>query len=198
MAIVYFITHPDVVIDALVPVPAWPLSSWGFERIRQASGQLWLREVQSIFSSAERKATDTAGVLATALGVNPVVLDGLGENDRSSTGYLPRDTFEAHADAFFASPEKSVSGWECAIDAQSHIILAVEQAIAIAPVHGDIAVVSHGGVGTLLLCHLKGLPISRDEDQPRGGGGNVFAFERDNLRLLWGWRQIEHGELRRV
>jgi broad specificity phosphatase PhoE len=59
-----------------------------------------------------------------------------------------------------------------------------------APVDGDVAIVAHGGVGTLLLCHLSGLPISRDQDQPSTNGGNYFAFDRDTLRLIQGWRSI--------
>ncbi|MFC0389117.1 histidine phosphatase family protein [Muricoccus vinaceus] len=46
-----------------------------------------------------------------------------------------------------------------------------------APREGDIAIVSHGGVGALLLCHLKGVPISRAEDQPGAGGGCVYSFD---------------------
>jgi broad specificity phosphatase PhoE len=95
------------------------------------------------------------------------VVGSLGENDRSATGYLPRDQFEAMADEFFGKPEDSIRGLERAIDAQRRIISAVERVIALSDPNGDIAIVSHGGVGTLLLCHLKGLPISRTEDQPK-------------------------------
>jgi len=60
-----------------------------------------------------------------------------------------------------------------------------------APAEGDIAIVSHGGVGALLLCHMKGAPISRAHDQPGQGGGNVFSFDVPSRRLLSGWRRIE-------
>ena len=146
--------------------------------------------VRSIFASAERKAADAAGVLAERLGIRPVVIEGLGENDRSATGYLPKAEFEAVADEFFARPDESVRGWERAADAQRRIVGAVGQALFLAP-EGDVAIVSHGGVGALLLCHLRGVPISRDADQPGGGGGHVFSFDRANRRLLTGWRRIE-------
>ena len=35
MSLVYFITHPDVVIDPDVPVPQWPLSAQGKERMKK-------------------------------------------------------------------------------------------------------------------------------------------------------------------
>jgi broad specificity phosphatase PhoE len=191
MPIVHFITHPEVMIDPAVPVPDWPLSPVGLRRMRLALQLPWLTGVRSVFSSAERKATDAAGLLAGKLGLRPVIVAGLGENDRSATGYLPKAEFEAVADAFFARPEESVLGWERAVDAQRRIVDAVGHVIFVAPAEGDIAIVSHGGVGALLLCHLKGVSISRREDQPGGGGGNVFSFGRSDRRLRSGWRRIE-------
>ena len=47
-----------------------------------------------------------------------------------------------------------VRGWERAIDAQRRIVAAVEQVVLTAPKLGDVAIVSHEGVGTLLLCRL--------------------------------------------
>jgi broad specificity phosphatase PhoE len=191
MAIVHFITHPEVVIDPAVPVPDWPLSALGMRRMRLALGRPWLASVRAIFSSAERKANDAACVVAECLQLTPIVIEGLGENDRSATGYLPKVQFEAVADEFFAHPDASVRGWERAVDAQRRIIEAVERALSMAPADGDTAIVSHGGVGALLLCHLKGVPISRREDQPGDGGGNVYSFDAANRRLISGWRRIE-------
>jgi broad specificity phosphatase PhoE len=196
MSIVHFITHPEVVIDPAIPVPDWPLSSVGRKRIHRAVlEQPRLRDVLTLFSSAERKARDTAAIIAEHLGLQPVVIEALGENDRSATGYLPRREFEAVADDFFVRPEESVRGWERAADAQCRIVAAVEHAIGLAAAEGDIAIVSHGGVGALLLCHLKGVPISRTEDQPGDGGGCVYSFDAASRRLLHGWRRIEDGAL---
>ncbi|HEY6431173.1 MAG TPA: histidine phosphatase family protein [Acetobacteraceae bacterium] len=191
MAIAHFITHPEVVIDPTVPVTAWPLSSEGIRRTRMMLGQPWVARVRAIFCSAEQKARDTAGIMADHLSLLPVVIDGLGENERSATGYLQKVEFEVVADQFFGRPAESVRGWERAIDAQARIVGAVDRAISMAPEDGDIAIISHGGVGALLLCHLKGVPISRTEDQPAGGGGNVFWFETTTRRLLTGWRRID-------
>ncbi len=191
MASIHFITHPEVVIDPKVPVPDWPLSTVGMRRMRLAAERPWLAGIRSIFTSTERKAMDAAGVLAGKLGISPVAIENLGENDRSATGYLPRTEFEAVADEFFAQPEVSVRGWERAADAQRRIVRAVERAMSLGSADGDIAIVSHGGVGALLLCHLKGVPISRDADQPGDGGGNVYSFCKASRQLLSGWRRIE-------
>jgi broad specificity phosphatase PhoE len=191
MTIVHFITHPEVSIDAAVPVPDWPLSPVGSRRMQAAMRQPWLAAVRSVFCSAERKAMDAAAIVANHLGLRRIVVEALGENDRSATGYLPKSEFEAVADAFFAQPDDSVRGWERARDAQRRIVDAVERAISMSVADGDIAIVSHGGVGTLFLCHLKGVAISRSEDQPGEGGGNFFSFDAADRHLLSEWRPIE-------
>jgi broad specificity phosphatase PhoE len=191
MTILHFITHPEVAIDATIPVPDWPLSPFGIRRMQAAAQRPWVASVRSLFSSAERKAMDAAAVLSEHLKLTAIVVDRLGENDRSATGYLPRDEFEAVADEFFARPDDSIRGWERAVDAQRRIVSAVEDVIAGAIAGGDIAIVSHGGVGAQLFCHLKGVPISRSEDQPGGGGGNFFSFDAVDRRLLSGWGRIE-------
>lgn len=111
------------------------------------------------------------------------------ENDRSTTGYLPPDEFERVADGFFASPKTSIRGCERAIDAQVRVVREVEAMLA-TPGDGDVLIVGHGAVGTLLYCHLASLPIDRRHDQPPGGG-KVFAFECESRRIVHPWRPIE-------
>ena len=90
--------------------------------------------------------------------------------------------------AFFGEPLLSHRGWETAAAAQERIADALETVLARSPADGDVAIVSHGGVGTLLLCQLKGAAIHRAEDQP--GQGHWFAFDRDSRRVLHGWRPV--------
>jgi broad specificity phosphatase PhoE len=192
--VAYFITHPDVLIDPGVPVPDWKLAPRGRARMVRASASSWMAGVRSIWCSAERKSRDAASILGEQLGLSVAGLVGLGENDRSATGYLPAAEFESVADRFFAQPEQSVRGWERAIDAQRRIVTAVDHVCAAAAgCGGDLAIVSHGGVGTLLLCHLRGEAISRAHDQPRNNGGNYFAFDIATRRLRHGWRAIDES-----
>jgi broad specificity phosphatase PhoE len=154
--IVYFITHPEVVIDARVPVPRWPLSERGIERTRLMLKQPWIAQISSIYCSSEQKAIDGAIILADHLSLPINQVAELGENDRSATGFLPAQEFEAVADQFFAKPYQSVRGWETAVAAQRRIVATVDNIIAQDATTGAIAIVAHGGVGTLLLCHLAG------------------------------------------
>ena len=183
---VFFISHPEVRVDRTVPVPAWGLSDVG--RARLGALTVPLQHVRSVWSSAERKASETGEILAGRLGVRLQILHELGENDRSATGFLEPTVFEATADRFFAEPERSIDGWETAVAAQARIVAAVERVCAAAP-PGDVAIVSHGAVGTLLQCALRNRTITRELDQP--GQGHWFAFVRAGGRVLHGWRRID-------
>jgi len=187
---VHFITHPEVVIDPAVPVPDWPLSGLGVARMRAMLAEPWVAGIGAVFSSTERKARQGARILAGHLGLVVTELAALGENDRSATGYLPKAEFERVADTFFARPEESVRGWERAVDAQARIVGAVSEMLRRAPAGQDVAIVAHGGVGALLLCHLTGQKISRAADQPGAGGGNRFVFRRDGWALMQAWQPI--------
>ncbi|WP_428493506.1 histidine phosphatase family protein [Rhodopila sp.] len=191
MTWVYFITHPEITIEPAVPVTQWNLSPYGRERMRKVLGQPWMRDIGSVWCSDERKAIEAAWIIGDAVGIAPRQSRGLGENDRSATGYLPKAEFEATADAFFSHPNRSVRGWETAADAQARIVAAVSTVLKQTAEDRDIAVISHGGVGTLLLCQLKSRPINRSEDQPGGGGGNYFSFALPARSLCHGWQPID-------
>ncbi|TGR18144.1 MULTISPECIES: histidine phosphatase family protein [unclassified Mesorhizobium] len=192
MSIAYYITHPQVQIDATIPVPDWGLSDIGRARAHAMLDQPWIASIARVVSSGERKAVETAEVLGRHLDLAVQVRERMHENDRSATGFLPPPEFEAVADRFFANPHESIRGWERAIDAQQRIVSEVE-AVLDAGGAGDIALVGHGGVGTLLLVSLSGSRISRDADQP-AGGGNYFAYDIGARRLIHGWRPIDRVE----
>lgn len=185
-----YLTHPQVLVDASVPVPEWGLSETGRTRLLAIRQRPWVRSLADIVSSAERKAKEAAAILAEAAGVDFRIVAEMGENDRSATGYLPPLEFEKAADWFFANPERSFRGWERAVDAQARIVVAFDAALEGWPSDRPIAFVGHGGVGTLLKCHLAGMPIARSADQP-SGGGNVFAFRLSDRRLLCDWTPVE-------
>jgi broad specificity phosphatase PhoE len=185
-----YITHPQVRIDPAVPVPLWGLSELGAARARQAAALSWASGLGRIVSSGEAKAIETAAILAEAAGITIETMDIMHENDRSATGFLPPTEFEKAADWFFAHPQDSFHGWERAADAQARIVAAVEAVLATHDAATPIAFVGHGGVGTLLKCHLSGQPIARDHDQP-GGGGNLFRFSLADRSVTCDWTAME-------
>lgn len=185
-----YLTHPQIRIDPAVPVPQWGLSEFGRERAVLTGKAPWLARIGQIISSDERKAVETAEILGIALGLAPEIVEGMGENDRSATGFLAPPEFEKAADWFFANPDRSFHGWERAVDAQVRIAASVDHVLKFQDPDRPVLFVGHGGVGTLLKSHLSGQPIARDGDQP-AGGGNLFAFDLATRRLLCGWTKME-------
>lgn len=183
----FFITHPEVVIDPDVPVPRWHLSDKGIQRMRTFAGSADMRDLTAVWASNETKAIEAAGILAARAGLPVGVHPGLHENDRSATGFLPPAEFQRVADQFFAAPGESVRGWERAADAQARVVAAVDDILK-RHSGGDIAFVAHGGVGTLLLSHMLGAPISRTADQPFEG--HYWAFDIVTRRVRHAWQPI--------
>jgi broad specificity phosphatase PhoE len=184
-----YITHPQVRIDPAVAVPKWGLSETGAARARLAATRRWARQLGRIISSDETKAIETAALVAAG-GLSVEVIEGMHENDRSATGFLTPPEFEKAADWFFANPTASFHGWERAIDAQARIVSKVEEVLRQHDPKVPVAFVGHGGVGTLLKCHLEERPIARRGDQP-AGGGNLFCFRLADRALSCDWTPIE-------
>ncbi|MFJ6325717.1 MULTISPECIES: histidine phosphatase family protein [unclassified Rhizobium] len=185
-----YITHPQVRIDPDVPVPEWGLSEIGAARARAAAIHPWAYKLGLIVSSAERKAIETAEILAATSGAPVEIIEAMHENNRNATGFLAPPEFERAADWFFAHPHESFKGWERAIDAQARIVSNVDAVLARHDPKVPIAFVGHGGVGTLLKCHLEGKPIARQGDQPPGGG-NLFCFDLAKRAVSCDWTPIE-------
>jgi len=186
--LLWFVTHPEVIVDPTVPVTRWHLSEIGRQRMIAFAMLPLLRNVDRIFSSDETKAAEAAQILADRLGLGVTRLATLGENDRSATSVLPKDSFEQAANEFFARPDDSYRGWERACDARARIVDAVAQVLhQRGDSDGDTVIVSHGAVGTLYKCHLKGIAITRAEDQR--SQGHYYAFEPDG-HLLHDWLPI--------
>jgi broad specificity phosphatase PhoE len=187
----HFLTHPEVVIDPEVAITHWPLSERGLERLSVGLAGPCFQNIGALHTSTERKAIDTARSISAHLALPYMEHGDLGENDRSSTGYLPREEFENVADRFFAEPNMNVRGWARAIDEQSRIVDAVRRIASESNHDQTTLIVSHGAVGALLMAALSKEPISRRYDQPGEGGGNWFSLDAENWTLTESWRSIE-------
>ena len=183
-------SHPQVTIDPGTPVPNWSLNEAGRERVGTLARSGALSGTRQVVSSGETKAIETATPLAEALGCNLIIREAMHENDRSATGFLPPNEFEGVADEFFAQPEESVRGWETAVAAQKRIVREVCDCLKHC-VEGDVLLLGHGGVGTLLYCYLAGVPISWRFDQVGRSGGCYFEFTPQMEKPLSAWRSLE-------
>jgi broad specificity phosphatase PhoE len=186
-----YITHPDVKIDAAVPVPQWHLNDRGRTRLWQMLEQPWVSSIGRVISSPETKALDAAGILAEHLGLTVEVRDSTGELDRSSTGFVSHERHEQLADELFTFPDRSAAGWERALDAQRRIVAALAD-LLVDENDASTAVVGHGGVGTLWYCSLSGQRIDRRHDQP--GQGHYFTVDVATRTVMQPWRAIDDLE----
>lgn len=186
-----YITHPNVDVDPDVDVTSWSLSDIGRHRAAAMLAQPWVSSITRVVSSDETKALETAQILADNLGLAVEVREGCGENDRTATGFVPPEEFEVLADAFFADPETSTQGWERAVDAQQRVVKNLADLLGSSgrEGEGDVAVIGHGAVGTLWYCHLAGLGMSRQHDQP--GQGHYFTVDLDAGTVDHGWAAID-------
>ena len=168
MPIARYLTHPRV------PVPRKGCSARGHERAEMLRLASWIGSIRRIVSrDDETKAIETAEIVARSAGANIEMREQIGENNCSSTGFLPPTNFEAVADKFVAAPDQSARGWVTALAEQARIVTAIGDVLKTYD-GGDVLFVGHGAVGAVNLCRLLGVPISRTLDQP-GGGGNVYA-----------------------
>lgn len=190
MAKLFYLSHPEVAVDADTPVPRWGLTDIGRSRATKVAQTGWLDGAGRLVSSAETKAVEAASIIGSVLGLSNEIRAELAENDRSSTGFVPPDEFERLADQFFAEPDVSNLGWERAVDAQARVVAGTSDLLN-DPDGSDVIVVGHGGVGTLLYCYLAGLPIDRAHDQP--GQGCYFTVDLRSSKPIHPWRRFEES-----
>ncbi|MFK7801077.1 MAG: histidine phosphatase family protein [Anaerolineae bacterium] len=194
MKTVYVITHPDVVIDPNVPVPNWPLSVKGRQRMENLLDEPWLKTITAVYSSDERKALDGAMILADQLGLTVIQQAGLEEVDRSSTGYLPVEQHDFNAELLFKHPADSVDGWETAEHAQKRMVAAVDQLIQADQTAGSLVIVTHGAVGSFLMSHLRKASITIADSPNVSGGGGIFSFDSETKTVLSDWQNIDNAQ----
>lgn len=183
---VLFLSHPQVKIEPLVPVPDWGLSDPGQARAREFAARCaaglggW-----DLVCSPERKAVQTATILATGWGSVVQVLPDLAEVDRRSTGYVPQARHDALALALFVHPDQTAAGWETARAAQARVCRAFDAL----PKDRDTVIIGHGGTGTLLWLALTGRPITPGFDQPHQGCG--WFAQGPDWTVAKGWQAFE-------
>lgn len=189
MSKIIFITHPQVEIDPKIDVRSWSLSKLGYQRMLEFSNSKTLANVKVIWASKEIKAIEGAQILSKKLNIDINFSPDLGENDRSSTGFLPPAEFEKMADIFFQKPEQSIRGWETAKSAQKRItsiFSKIKQKSV--KIDDDIAIISHGAVGTLLYCAINSLNIDRIHDQVKQGSYWTYCLVSN--KTLHSWKSI--------
>ena len=150
------VKHAEPVVEPHVPPNRWKLSERGEARSVALAKRLRRYRPAAVVASEERKAVQTAGLVAERLGVTAATSPGLHEHDRTGAPFGTQAEFELAAKGFFENPGELVWGNETAEEARGRFTDAVDAVLARHP-SGDVVVVAHGTVITLFLSRFVDL-----------------------------------------
>jgi alpha-ribazole phosphatase len=157
-----------------------PISQEGIEQVKRTAEFIRLelqgRSLAAVYSSPLSRALDSAGLIAAPYGIEPVVDNDLRERHfgiwEGMTWADIRGKYPLEFQSWADNPlEHSPVGGESSIEVRDRIMPVVEEIISR---HGDeeIAIVAHGGVNRVILCHLLGIPLE-----------HMFRIEQDNAAV---------------
>lgn len=179
-----------------------PLSANGIEQIKRVAGYLnkdnspipllskrGQKRVNAVYCSDLSRAVKSAEIIAEPHGLKPVIMPELRERNFGLWEGMSFDEIrEKWPDAFnawAANPlEFSPMNGESTIAVRDRALKVFNEIIE--KHKGDnIAIVSHGGINRVILCHLLGIPLE-----------NIFRIEQDygclNIVEMWDYPVVKN------
>jgi broad specificity phosphatase PhoE len=104
----------------------------------------------ALYASPERKAQETAQLIARHLSLPIETVADLREHERGLSSFLSKDAWEATLTAFFSHPTELIFGDESAHQALQRFDAAVEKIVA-STSYDSVALATHGTVITLFV-----------------------------------------------
>jgi broad specificity phosphatase PhoE len=156
MPALVLVRHSIPAIDPVLPSTEWGLSPAGERAAVELADALGAFSAMAVATSPERKARETAAIIAGRRGIPMNLEKGLREHDRSSVGYLPRSDFEAGIRRLLRAPDQLVFGDETADALFLRFSSSLERARATAPQH-DVIAVSHGAAISIYVGRTLGV-----------------------------------------
>ena len=152
--------EPVRIASGDVTGPADPgLTERGTEQARRLADWLAVERVDAIVSSPLRRARETAAPLGAALGLEPIVVEGISEYDAHSDEYIPIEELRALKDdrwqATIEGRWADVGGVD-PVEFQARVVPAIDELIGGHPGQ-RVAAFSHGGVVNVYLAHVLGM-----------------------------------------
>jgi broad specificity phosphatase PhoE len=144
------VRHSAPLIEEGVPQSRWRLSEKGREAAMVLAGRLLAFDAPAIWTSTERKALETAEVLAAALGLPIREEPDLREHERASLGYMARAEREAGVERLLASDDELVFGDETARSVLDRMDRALHAAM-VAAAGSDVLAVTHGTAAAIFV-----------------------------------------------
>lgn len=172
-----------------------PLSEEGVEQIRQTAKFIkeYLRRddsfrentkkgLNAIYCSPLSRALKSAEIIAENFGLTPKIIPNLRERNfgiwEGMTFDEIKDKYPKEFEAWASNPLKySPINGESTIEVRDRVVSAVEDILSNSD-EENIAIVAHGGVNRIILCHIMGIPLE-----------NLFRIEQDyaavNIIEFW-------------
>ena len=141
MSQIALIKHSKVTLDPAIPPKQWSLSDDGRALCRSLADALKMHKLDLLVSSEERKAIETAELVAGRLHIETHTAPNLDEHRRP---FVPNG-FEDTMDRFFAQPTERVFGEESANEARARFAEAINAVLRAYPGR-TLGVVAHGTV----------------------------------------------------
>lgn len=174
------VRHSSPAISDRMSYRDWPLSDEGRRLALRAAEYVAGFKPRQICSSDERKATDTAKVIARHCSLDVKVEPDLREHDRTGVPWRDAATRQQELQALFENPNEVVFGRESGSQALQRLTTAIDRVTTQMP--GPWVLVSHGTVMALFLAKLTGCAALEIWSQL--GLPAVAAVDCRNSRLL--------------
>lgn len=136
-----------------------PLTDEGAAKAAGVAAWLAPEQIDHVVSSPLRRARETAAPLAARLGIEPELIDGVGEFDRRDASYIPFEELPRDHEKFSAMVEgrwDDIDGWTDPLRFREEVVAAIEALVDRYP-GGRVAVFTHAGVINVYLGHILGI-----------------------------------------
>lgn len=150
MSLLILARHANPEIIDEVHSTRWRLSAEGIVNARKMAKDLVQYAPCQIVSSEERKAQETAEIIAEVIGGAVKTAAGLQEHERSVWPLMSREAFRARVAEIFQQPANALYGPESATAAKKRFVEAVQQLVH-RQKDGNLIIVSHGTVMSLFV-----------------------------------------------
>jgi len=175
------IKHAHSQMNPSLPPEQWELSEQGRKRCAALAARLSAHVPDLIFSSEERKASQTAELLAQQLNRPWQPAPGLQEHDRGNVPVMATKDFISAMAQVFRRPHERVLGRESADEALTRFERALSDLL---DQHSDkdVAVVTHGTV--IALFAAEHADVDPFLNWRQMGLPSFMVFERPAMRLV--------------
>jgi broad specificity phosphatase PhoE len=153
-----------------------PLTELGVEQARRVGETLKARGIEAIYTSDLARAWETARIVGEIVGVEPMALAGIREIKLGQWEARPLEEIRSEdgekLELWYTRPmEADIPGAEPLESFRERVLKALEEVVSIHQ-DGRVAVISHGGVLSVIISEVLGLDLN-----------NLWHFRLNNASL---------------